>query len=413
MSGRSVEGYSPYEDSLTAKVQGKLMQYFDIMNEGKRQSQKDKEIIQGLVSDISHQVKTPVANIKMFTGILQRHELTPEKQTEFLGMMEGQINKLDFLMQSLIKMSRLETGTFTIHMEEAELSDTIARALSAVWVKAEKKGIRISADCGSSLHVRHDPKWTAEPLFRYFFSAEGRITGMSLSQPEKIIGQGKKMDIVTVHNLKKYFGRGENQVKALDGISFSIEKGKFTAIIGASGSGKTTLLNMIGGLDVPDEGEVSVDGVKLSGLKESELAVFRRSKVGMIYQNFNLIPTLTVKENILFSLSLAGSAPDQVFLEEILELLRLKDRLNAYPGELSGGGQQRIAIARALIAKPSVLLADEPTGNLDSKTGQNVLGLLKLSADTYRQTLVMITHNLELAQTADRVIRIEDGRVCG
>lgn len=194
MSGRSVEGYSPYEDSLTAKVQGKLMQYFDIMNEGKRQSQKDKEIIQGLVSDISHQVKTPVANIKMFTGILQRHELTPEKQTEFLGMMEGQINKLDFLMQSLIKMSRLETGTFTIHMEEAELSDTIARAL---------------------------------------------------------------------------------------------------------------------------------------------------------------------------------------------------------------------------IAKPSVLLADEPTGNLDSKTGQNVLGLLKLSADTYRQTLVMITHNLELAQTADRVIRIEDGRVCG
>lgn len=164
MSGRSVEGYSPYEDSLTAKVQGKLMQYFDIMNEGKRQSQKDKEIIQGLVSDISHQVKTPVANIKMFTGILQRHELTPEKQTEFLGMMEGQINKLDFLMQSLIKMSRLETGTFTIHMEEAELSDTIARALSAVWVKAEKKGIRISADCGSSLHVRHDPKWTAEAL---------------------------------------------------------------------------------------------------------------------------------------------------------------------------------------------------------------------------------------------------------
>lgn len=236
---------------------------------------------------------------------------------------------------------------------------------------------------------------------------------MSLPQPEKIIGQGKKMDIVTVHNLKKYFGRGENQVKALDGISFSIEKGKFTAIIGASGSGKTTLLNMIGGLDVPDEGEVSVDGVKLSGLKESELAVFRRSKVGMIYQNFNLIPTLTVKENILFSLSLAGSAPDQVFLEEILELLRLKDRLNAYPGELSGGGQQRTAIARALIAKPSVLLADEPTGNLDSKTGQNVLGLLKLSADTYRQTLVMITHNLELAQTADRVIRIEDGRVCG
>ena len=221
------------------------------------------------------------------------------------------------------------------------------------------------------------------------------------------------MDIVTVRNLKKYFGKGENQVKALDGVDLSIEKGKFTAIIGASGSGKTTLLNMIGGMDIPDEGEVVVDGLKLSGLKEKELAVFRRSKVGVVYQNFNLVPTLTVKENILFPLSLAGSTPDQAFLEEILELLHLKDRLNAYPGELSGGGQQRTAIARALIVKPSIILADEPTGNLDSRTGQNVLGLLKLSVETYCQTLVMITHNLELAQMADRVVRIEDGRICG
>ncbi|HIZ42797.1 MAG TPA: ABC transporter ATP-binding protein [Candidatus Gemmiger excrementigallinarum] len=219
------------------------------------------------------------------------------------------------------------------------------------------------------------------------------------------------MNIVTVHNLKKYFGKGENQVKALDGIDLEIEKGKFTAIIGASGSGKTTLLNMIGGMDIPDEGEVIVDGVNLRGLKEKELAVFRRSKVGFVYQNFNLVPTLTVKENILFPLSLAGSTPDPAFFDEIVELLHLKDRLNAYPGELSGGGQQRVAIARALIAKPSILLADEPTGNLDSKTGQNVLGLLKLSVETYRQTLVMITHNLELAQMADRVVRIEDGRI--
>ena len=199
--------------------------------------------------------------------------------------------------------------------------------------------------------------------------------------------------------------------KALDGIDLEIEKGKFTAIIGASGSGKTTLLNMIGGMDIPDEGEVIVDGVNLRGLKEKELAVFRRSKVGFVYQNFNLVPTLTVKENILFPLSLAGSTPDPAFFDEIVELLHLKDRLNAYPGELSGGGQQRVAIARALIAKPSILLADEPTGNLDSKTGQNVLGLLKLSVETYRQTLVMITHNLELAQMADRVVRIEDGRI--
>ncbi len=221
------------------------------------------------------------------------------------------------------------------------------------------------------------------------------------------------MDIVTVHNLKKYFGKGENQVRALDGIDLAIEKGKFTAIIGASGSGKTTLLNMIGGMDIPDEGEITVDGVSLRGLKEKELAVFRRSKVGFIYQNFNLIPTLTVRENILFPLSLSGSSPDEAFFSEIVQLLRLQDRLNAFPNELSGGGQQRVAIARALITKPSIILADEPTGNLDSKTGQNVLGLLKLSVETYRQTLIMITHNLEIAQMADRVVRIEDGRIRG
>lgn len=220
------------------------------------------------------------------------------------------------------------------------------------------------------------------------------------------------MNIVTVHHLHKTFGKGESAVHALNGIDLTIEKGKFTVIIGASGSGKTTLLNMIGGLDTPDEGEVVVDGLNLSCLKEKELAVFRRSKVGFVYQNFNLVPTLTVKENILFPLSLAGTAVDTSFFSEITGLLHLKDRLNAYPQELSGGGRQRAAIARALIARPSILLADEPTGNLDSKSGQNVLGLFKLSVETYHQTLVMITHNLEIAQMADRVIRIEDGRIC-
>lgn len=219
------------------------------------------------------------------------------------------------------------------------------------------------------------------------------------------------MDILTVKNLHKAYGKGEGQVKALNGIDLTIEKGKFSAIIGASGSGKTTLLNMMGGLDIPDEGEVIVDGVNLSGLREKELAVFRRNKVGFVYQNFNLIPTLNIQENILFPLSLAGSGPDPVFFQEITELLQIEDRLTAYPHELSGGGQQRVAIARALMAKPSILLADEPTGNLDSKSGQNVLGLLKMSVETYHQTLVMITHNLEIAQMANRVIRMEDGRI--
>lgn len=164
MSGREVEGYEPYEDSLTAKVQGKLMQYFGIMSEGQRQSRRDKETIQGLVSDISHQVKTPIANIKMFTGILRSHDLPAEKRAEFLATMDGQIDKLDFLMQSLIKMSRLETGTFALHPEQAVLADTIARAMSTVWAKAESKGIRLSAACDGGITVRHDPKWTAEAL---------------------------------------------------------------------------------------------------------------------------------------------------------------------------------------------------------------------------------------------------------
>lgn len=221
------------------------------------------------------------------------------------------------------------------------------------------------------------------------------------------------MNIVTIQNLKKYYGKGENQVKALDGIDLSIEKGKFTAIIGASGSGKTTLLNMIGALDRPDEGEVIVDGVRLSGMKERELAVFRRNKVGFVYQNFNLIPTLTVRENILFPLSLSGNTPDTAFFQEITRTLGLSERLDAFPAQLSGGGQQRTAIARALIMRPALILADEPTGNLDSRNGQNVLGLLKLSVETWHQTLIMITHNLELAQMADRVVRIEDGRILG
>ena len=221
------------------------------------------------------------------------------------------------------------------------------------------------------------------------------------------------MNIVTIQNLKKYYGKGEGQVKALDGIDLSIEKGKFTAIIGASGSGKTTLLNMIGALDRPDEGEVIVDGVRLSGMKEKELAVFRRSKVGFVYQNFNLVPTLTVRENILFPLSLSGNTPDMAFFQEITQTLGLSERLDAFPEQLSGGGQQRAAIARALIMRPALILADEPTGNLDSRNGQNVLGLLKLSVETWHQTLIMITHNLELAQMADRVVRIEDGRISG
>ncbi len=219
------------------------------------------------------------------------------------------------------------------------------------------------------------------------------------------------MDMITIHNLKKYYGSGTGLVKALDGIHLTIAQGEFVAVVGASGSGKTTLLNMMGGLDVPTDGEVIVDGVNLSHLREEQLAVFRRKKVGFIFQNYNLVPTLTVEENMMFPLDLDGQTPDMGFLNEVTELLGLQDMMHVYPGTLSGGQQQRVAIARALSAKPSIILADEPTGNLDSRNGQNVAGLLKMTTELYHRTLVMITHNLELAQLADRVIHMEDGRI--
>ncbi len=221
----------------------------------------------------------------------------------------------------------------------------------------------------------------------------------------------KEMEVIAkTEGLKKYYGQGAGLVKALDGIDLEIEKGKFTMIVGTSGSGKTTFLNLLGGQDRPTEGRIWVEGTRIDTLKESRLAVYRRNKVGFVYQNFNLIPMLTVEENILFPLEMGNERPDRGFFEELVETLGLGDRLSALPGELSGGQRQQTAIARALIARPALVLADEPTGNLDTKSGQNVLGLLKMMNRKYRQTIVMITHDLDIAQTADRIVRIEDGR---
>lgn len=219
------------------------------------------------------------------------------------------------------------------------------------------------------------------------------------------------MDIVTIQHLKKYFKDGPQIVKALDGIDLSIEKGKFTVIVGASGSGKTTLLNMIAGLYQPTEGNVIVDGVDLSQMKEEQLTVFRRRKIGFVFQGYNLIPEMTIRENIVFPLGLDDARPDAAYFSNLVHLLGLDNDRNAYPHMLSGGAQQCAAIARALITKPSIVLADEPTGSLDMKTAQNVAGLLKMTATTFHQTLVVITHNPELAQLADRVVRLQDGKI--
>ena len=219
------------------------------------------------------------------------------------------------------------------------------------------------------------------------------------------------MSILQTTELKKYYGTKPNITKALDGVNLSVEQGEFVAIVGTSGSGKSTLLNMIGGLDVPTSGKVIVDGRDLSTLKDEQLTIFRRRKIGFIFQNYNLVPVLNVFENIVLPVELDGNKVDTNFLNEVVGFLGLKDKMNSMPNNLSGGQQQRVAIARALAARPTIVLADEPTGNLDSKTSVDVLSLMKTSSYKFKQTLVMITHNNEIAQLADRIIRIEDGKI--
>lgn len=217
------------------------------------------------------------------------------------------------------------------------------------------------------------------------------------------------MSILQTENLTKIYGDGENAVHALRGISLTVEKGEFTAIVGTSGSGKSTLLHMLGGLDRPTTGKVMVDGKDIFSLSEEQLTIFRRRKIGFVFQSYNLVPVLNLYENIVLPLELDGKKIDRGYIDQIAETLGLKDRLESLPNQLSGGQQQRVAIARALAGTPSIILADEPTGNLDSKTSQDVLSLLKVTSEKFGQTIVMITHNEEIAQMADRIIHIEDG----
>ena len=219
------------------------------------------------------------------------------------------------------------------------------------------------------------------------------------------------MTILETRGLRKVYGSGDTEVRALDGVDLTVEKGEFVAVVGTSGSGKSTLLHMLGGLDRPTSGTVTVDGRELSALKDEELTIFRRRKIGFVFQNYNLVPVLNVYENIVLPIQLDGKAPDKGYVDQIIETLGLGNKLQNLPNNLSGGQQQRVAIARALAAKPAIILADEPTGNLDSVTSLDVMGLLKVTAQKFSQTIVMITHNEELAQMADRIIRIEDGRI--
>ena len=219
------------------------------------------------------------------------------------------------------------------------------------------------------------------------------------------------MIVLQTRGLKKVYGTGEARVRALDGVDLDVEQGEFVAVVGTSGSGKSTLLHMLGGLDRPTAGTVTVDGRNIFALSDEALTVFRRRKIGFVFQAYNLVPVLSVWENIVLPVQLDGRRPDKAYLSQVVEALGLAEKLDRLPGQLSGGQQQRVAIARALAAQPAILLADEPTGNLDSKTSQDVLGLMKVTGRRFAQTMVMITHNEEIAQLADRIVRIEDGRI--
>ena len=219
------------------------------------------------------------------------------------------------------------------------------------------------------------------------------------------------MTVLQTKDLKKYYGSGENQVKALDGVNLSVEQGEFVAIVGTSGSGKSTLLHMLGGLDRPTGGTVMVEDKDIFSLKDEALTIFRRRKIGFVFQSYNLVPVLSVWENVVLPIQLDGKKPDESYINEVIASLGLEKKRKNLPNQLSGGQQQRVAIARALAAKPAILLSDEPTGNLDSKTSQDVLGLMKVMGQKFGQTMVMITHNEEIAQMADRIVRIEDGRI--
>ena len=219
------------------------------------------------------------------------------------------------------------------------------------------------------------------------------------------------MTVLETKDLKKYYGRGDTLVKALDGVSLRVEDGEFVTIVGTSGSGKSTLLHMLGGLDRPDSGSVTVAGKEIFSLKDEALTIFRRRKIGFVFQSYNLVPVLTAYENIVLPIQLDGGRVDKAYVKEVISTLGLAKKLDNLPSQLSGGQQQRVAIARALASKPAILLADEPTGNLDSRTSQDVLSLMKVTGRRFAQTMVMITHNEEIAQLADRIVRIEDGRI--
>ena len=362
---------SLYDESRLSALETRMAHYLSASAVSAKNLAEEKDAIKTLIGDISHQTKTPIANLLLYAQLLEEQDLPPESR-EYASALEHQAEKLRFLIDALVKTSRLESGVLAMTPKRHGIQQLLDAASAQAAPGAEAKAITLTVE-PTDLTARFDPKWTKD--------------------------------------LRKVYGSGDTEVRALDGVDLTVEKGEFVAVVGTSGSGKSTLLHMLGGLDRPTSGAVLVDGKDIFSLKDEELTIFRRRKIGFVFQSYNLVPVLTVRENIVLPIQLDGNAPDKAYVERIIETLGLEAKLQNLPNNLSGGQQQRVAIARALAAKPAIILADEPTGNLDSATSLDVMGLLKVTAQKFSQTIVMITHNEELAQMADRIIRIEDGRI--
>lgn len=437
--------------------------YIELQNHFEKVREKlsrEENNTKSLITDISHQLKTPIASLKMSCELAGSADLTWEEREEFYKKEWDEIQRLENLLDSLIHVSRLESGMIQIQPEMGSLKNTLVQAVNSVYMKAYEKSIDISLDEFQDVQIVHDSKWTGEVFVNILdnavkYSPEHteiriRVTELATCMMLEFIDQGTGIPAEEAHRvfqrfyrgnqeyvkkqegsgvglylarkileeqkgticvLVKYYGKGDNLVKAIDHTDLIIEPGEFTAIVGRSGSGKSTLLHMLGGLDRPDSGKVLIEGRDIFQLKDEKLAVFRRRKIGFIFQSYNLVPSLNVWENIVLPIGLDGKKVDTEYVMDIICRIGMEDKLKSLPNTLSGGQQQRVAIARALASRPAIILADEPTGNLDSKTELEVISMLKSCVSEYGQTLVMITHDETIAQMADRMIVIEDGKV--
>lgn len=367
-----------FDETRLSSLESRFAHYLSASVVSARNVELEKDKIKSLIADISHQTKTPIANLLLYSELLLEDDTDnlSVQMRENIVQLHAQSEKLQFLIASLVKLSRLENGILQLSPQEEALKSMLTLAVKETEFKARAKGLElILHDTDEKAYF--DSKWTLEAICNI------------------------------LDNALKYTNEGTISLSVTAYEMFV----RFVAIVGTSGSGKSTLLHMLGGLDRPSSGKVFVDGKDIFSLKDEELTIFRRRKIGFVFQAYNLVPVLNVYENIVLPIELDGGKVDKEFVKKITETLGLDQRLDALPNQLSGGQQQRVAIARALAAEPAIILADEPTGNLDGRTSQDVLGLLKVTSQKFSQTIVMITHNEEIAQLADRIIRIEDGHI--